>query len=143
MVALSVLSGSASAANNPYIGSWAYKQTCGPRHAAEIRLTQSGEEIVGDWSDGTRSAGSDGHLKGQLREGKLVVRYCSSDERGGYAVCPSYEAQESDYFVRADQDLVWFRQVGAGNSRRFERYLVLHPVVGGKASVMDSRCTSD
>ncbi len=42
-------------------------------------------DIEGTWSDGTRAGGESGSFKGQLREGKLFVRFCSDEgTEGGF-----------------------------------------------------------
>jgi hypothetical protein len=138
-------SGAAHAADgsnvSAFAGDWKYKQTCGYAHSAELNLTQTGTSVSGDWSDGTRLSGSDGSLKGTVRDGKLFVRYCGGDEHAGYAVCPSYDTRESDYFVRTGNDLAWYRESGEGKSRTFEKYVVLHAVSKGKRVVTDDHCT--
>ncbi|WP_139350907.1 hypothetical protein [Rhodanobacter sp. C01] len=126
-----------------FTGDWKYKQTCGYQHSATVTLTQTGENVTGDWTDGTRLSGSDGSLKGSIRNGKLYVRYCGGDEHAGYAVCPSYETEESDYFARQGSDLVWYRKVGKKEESTYEKYVVLHPVIKGKHLPVDDHCTDD
>lgn len=96
--------------------------------------------MTGDWSDGDQSFGSDGKLKGHLRDGKLFVRYCGNDAQAGYAVCPAYESNETDYFVRQGDDLVWFQMTGKKGEGTFQKYVVLHPVVAGKPVATDDKC---
>lgn len=126
-----------------FAGDWKYKQTCGYQHSATLTLTQTGEDVTGDWTDGTRLNGSDGSLKGRIRDGKLYVRYCGGDEHAGYAICPSYETEESGYFTRQGTDLVWYRRVGKKEESIFEKYVVLHPVIKGKRLPVDDHCTAD
>ncbi|HWX67422.1 MAG TPA: hypothetical protein VNZ27_13450 [Rhodanobacter sp.] len=130
-------------ASNAFDGYWTYNNDCHYGHYAEIRLTQKGADVTGDWSDGTRLSGSDGSLKGHIRGDKLFVRYCGGDEHAGYAVCPKYEAEESDYLVRQGSDLVWYRGSGQGSARTFEKYVALHPSVKGKRESLDNDCPSD
>lgn len=128
---------------NTFAGDWKYKQTCGYQHSATVTLTQTGEDVTGDWTDGTRLNGSDGSLKGQIRGDKLYVRYCGGDEHAGYAICPSYETEESGYFTRKGNDLVWYRRIGKKEDNTFEKYVVLHPVIKGKHLPVDDHCTDD
>jgi hypothetical protein len=131
----------AQANDNSFQGSWAYKQTCGQHHAAQIKLIQTGTDITGEWSDGTQASGSDGKLKGSIHDGKLFVRYCGTDEQAGYAVCPDYEASETDYFVRQGADLVWYQMTGKKGDNTFRKYVVLHASVNGKPVPGDSKCS--
>lgn len=130
-------------ASNAFDGYWTYNNNCHFGHYAEIKLTQKGDTVTGDWSDGTRLSGSDGSLKGHIRGDKLFVRYCGGDEHSGYAVCPKYGAEESDYFVREGNDLVWYQGSGQGTARTFEKYVVLHPTVEGKHGSFDNNCPSN
>lgn len=129
-----------SVATGSFEGRWAYRQSCGAHHSAELNLSQSADEVLGSWSDGDRSFGSDGRLKGQVRQGKLFVRYCGNDLQAGYAVCPDYEAEEADYFVRQGDDLVWYRMAGAKGGTSYEKYLTLHPLTAGKPIAGDNTC---
>ncbi|HEY9133207.1 MAG TPA: hypothetical protein VIM98_15745 [Dyella sp.] len=131
--------GVACAADRSFDGDWIYKQACGQHHAAHFTLTQNGDEVAGDWSDGTQASGSDGKLKGDIHDGKLFVRYCGNDESAGYAVCPNYEDDETDYFVRDGADLVWYRMLGKKGDNRFKKYVVLHPS-HGRAVPADNDC---
>ena len=126
-----------------FAGDWKYKQTCGYQHSATLTLTESGEGVTGDWTDGTRLSGSDGSLKGSIRNGKMYVRYCGGDEHAGYAVCPSYEKEESDYFTREGNDLAWYRKAGKKSAATYEKYVVLHPVIKGQKLPLDNHCTDD
>jgi hypothetical protein len=128
---------------NTFAGDWKYKQICGYQHSATVTLTQTGEDVTGEWTDGTRLNGSDGSLKGRIRDGKLYVRYCGGDEHAGYPVCPSYETEESGYLSRLGSDLVWYRRVGKKEGNTFEKYVVLHPVIKGKRLPVDDHCTDD
>lgn len=129
--------------NKVFAGDWKYKQTCGYQHSATVTLTQTDKSVTGDWTDGTRLNGSDGSLKGSIRNGKLYVRYCGGDEHAGYAVCPSYETEESDYFAREGSNLVWYRKIGKKQESTYEKYVVLHPVIKGKPLPVDDRCTDN
>ncbi|MHB1056291.1 MAG: hypothetical protein ACYC0F_00230 [Rhodanobacter sp.] len=126
-----------------FAGDWKYKQTCGYQHSTTVTLTQTGEDVTGDWADGTRLNGSDGSLEGHIRDDKLFVRYCGGDEHAGYPICPSYETEESGYFTRKGNDLVWYRRIGKKEENNFEKYVVLHPVIRGKHLPVDDHCTDD
>jgi len=132
-----------TSAAKAFAGNWKYKQTCGYQHSATVTLTQTGENVTGDWTDGTRLSGSDGSLKGTIRNGRLYVRYCGGDEHAGYAVCPSYETEESDYFAREGSDLDWYRKIGKKAESTYEKYVVLHPVIKGQRLPVDGHCTDD
>lgn len=124
-------------------GHWAFANDCNFGHYAELKLVQRGDSVTGDWSDGSRAEGWDGALKGRIRDGKLFAKYCSSGPNGGHAVCPSYDVSESDYFTRKGRDLVWYRAVGQGATRSFNRYVVLHPSIKGKQNPVDGNCPSN
>lgn len=131
------------AAAKAFDGYWTYNNDCHFGHYAEIKLAQQGADVAGDWSDGTRVEGWDGLLKGSVRDGKLHAKYCSSEANSGHTVCPSYDASESDYFVRKGRDLVWYRSVGQGADRTFEKYVVLHPSIKGEPRPVDADCPDD
>jgi hypothetical protein len=141
--ALSVANASDAAASKTFSGHWKYQQTCGSQHSATLTLSQAGDDVTGDWTDGTRLSGSDGSLKGSVRDGKLFVRYCGGDKQSGYAVCPTYEAEDSDYFIRNGKDLVWYRMVGKKGAHTFDKYVVLHPIIKGKPLPVDDHCTDN
>lgn len=130
----------ADASAKAFFGNWKYKQTCGYQHSATLSLTQAGEDVTGDWTDGTRLNGSDGSLKGSIRNGRLYVHYCGGDVHAGYAVCPTYETEESDYFTREGHDLAWYRKSGQQPHVTYEKYVVLHPVIKGQQLPVDNDC---
>lgn len=131
------------AASKAFDGYWTYNNDCHFGHYAEIKLTQKGADVAGIWSDGTRVEGWDGQLKGNVRDGKLRAKYCSTETNGGHAVCPSYDVSESDYFVRQGPDLIWYRSAGQGAGKTFDRYVVLHPSIKGKPGPVDADCPDD
>jgi hypothetical protein len=131
----------ASAADNGFNGRWAYEQTCGAQHVASVQLAQTGNQVSGKWSDGsTRGSGTSGQLEGSVANGKLFVRYCGDDENSDANVCPSFDSETSDYFMRDGADLVWYRISDSGKKGDFDKYLVLHRVVAGQPAVKDDRC---
>jgi hypothetical protein len=132
------------AADDSFNGSWGYEQTCGMQHVADVRLSQKGDAVTGDWSDGSaRGSGTYGKLLGTVKEGKLFVRYCGGDDNSAYDICPSYQAEASDYFVRQGKDLVWYKMDGTPSESKFIKYLVLHQEVKGKPVILDTRCTDE
>ena len=141
--ALCTANASGATASKAFSGNWKYQQTCGSQHSATLVLSQTGNDVTGDWTDGTRMSGSDGSLKGSVRNGKLFVRYCGADEQAGYVICPTYEAEESDYFIRKGKDLVWYRMIGKKGANTFDKYMVLHPVVKGQPLPVDNHCSDN
>lgn len=131
----------ASATDNPFQGNWAYQQICGLQHVASVRLQQKGSEVSGSWDDGsTRASGTYGQLKGNVINGQLRVRYCGGDDSSDYSVCPNYEAEASDYFVRQGKDLIWYKMTAEKSGNTFQKYLVLHPAIHGKPTITDNHC---
>jgi hypothetical protein len=125
-------------------GKWSYRQTCGYEHAADITLVQKDKAVTGVWDDGTRIGGWFGNLKGDIRDAKLFMRFCSSDpDAKGYAACPNYNEDESDYFVKKDTDLIWYRAQGEGNRKRFKKYLILHDASSKNVIPIDRDCTEE
>ncbi len=121
-------------------GSWAYAQSCGWQHSASLELQPAPDGgMRGQWSDGTRVTGESGELKGDIRNGKLLLRFCRSDvEKNHPGACPIFGAQTA-YVVRSGDKLLWYRQ-SAKNSRR---YLTLHRVIEGKEIPKDDRCPDE
>jgi len=115
-----------------FSGHWLYKQTCGYEHSVDLVFEQKGDDVTGQWSEGTRMNGSFGSLKGRTQDGRLYMRYCEGDERTGYTKCPEYDSESTDYFVRKGNDLVRYKSAGAGVARIFEQDLVLHQAIQGK-----------
>ncbi|WP_146083993.1 hypothetical protein [Xanthomonas albilineans] len=133
----------AFAKDNKFDGKWVYEQTCGPQQVASIELTQKKNQVDGKWSNGsTRGSGVSGKLKGNIKSGKLFVNYCGDDENSDHPICPDYESESSDYFVRQGKDLIWYKLTIGKNGREFEKYLLLHPTVNGKVVIKDGKCTS-
>lgn len=40
-----------------FTGTWANRQSCGYEHPARINFVQTGTQVRGTWSDGTRLSG--------------------------------------------------------------------------------------
>lgn len=130
--------GGAKAKSQDVVGIWAYAQSCGWQHSADLDIARvTGGGFGGRWSDGHRAGGQSGELRGELRDGKLYLRFCRDDLAAGQAgACPDFGA-ESAYAVRNGERLEWFRSDGAEGYRH---YLSMHPVVEGKAVPVDDRC---
>lgn len=132
------------AADSQFDGNWAYEQTCGSQHVASVQLSQKGDQVSGKWSDGsTRGSGTSGQLKGRGKNNKLFVRYCGDDENTSSNVCPSYDAEVSDYFMRQGNDLIWYKTFDSGKNGALDKYLVLHPTINGKPTVKDTHCDNN
>jgi hypothetical protein len=126
-----------------FVGRWAYVQSCGWQHSAELELVAKGDDAKGDdirgtWNDGTRAAGDDGELRGTLRDGRLYLAFCSSGSQAGGSVCPQFGAQDG-YLLREGKTVGWYRDQGGASTR----YLTLHRVVEGVEIPVDDQCPDD
>jgi len=104
-------------------GDWGFANHCGFGHYVGITFVQTGEKTVsGNWSDGTNLRGSSGELKGEIREGKLFVKFCSDDieNKPPYRICPEFDGDDA-YFSLESSSLVWYESYGDS----FKRYVVL------------------
>jgi hypothetical protein len=119
-----------------FVGRWAYVQSCGWQHSAELELVAAGDAVQGTWSDGTRVGGDDGELRGTLRDGHLYLAFCSSGPQAGGSVCPQFGAQGDAYLAREGDTLAWHRRQGTASTR----YLTLHRVVAGVEIPTDDDC---
>ncbi|MFC4763898.1 lysozyme inhibitor LprI family protein [Dyella koreensis] len=125
-------------------GSFGYRSDCNSGHYVEFAIKDGGPNFSGTWSDGTRVGGDFGDFSGQVREGKLYVRFCTAGGgQKGLPLCPSFPEQEGAYFVSERGALTWYRPVGTGASRTFEKYLVLHRVDHGAKAPLDTQCSED
>jgi len=92
-----------------FAGDWGYATDCNFGHHVTLSLKEQAGAVTGEWSDGTNVRGSQGSLKGAVRDGKLSVAWCSeAEERGGYPLCPTY-SEPDGYLVRRGETLVWMR----------------------------------
>ena len=123
-------------ASSGFLGRWAYTQSCGLQHSAEIELNAASDGIRGAWNDGTRIRGDSGELRGLLRAGKLWIRFCRDAGAGGAEVCPRF-GPERAYFTREDDRLVWYRNDGTGGYRE---YLRLHRIIANAQIPTDDHC---
>ncbi len=125
----------AASRTDGFAGTWAYQKACADKHSLSIDLSQSSAgAVTGDWSEGTRVRGSDGKLSGSVRDGKLHVRYCSTDSEAGYAACPQMGDVE-DYFVLRGGNLVRFQKYG----KDFKEDVTLHPASAGMEIPLDNK----
>ncbi|WP_170207528.1 lysozyme inhibitor LprI family protein [Luteibacter pinisoli] len=124
-------------------GEWAYRSDCGFGHHAEMSLRTTAPQVEGTWSDGSRKDGSQGQLKGQWRDGKLFVRFCTEDSPdGSYPACPAF-SDVSGYLVPYGGQLVWYRTSGMPAEGKFNKYLVLGRKPNGGDVPKDTKCDSD
>ncbi len=122
-----------------FIGRWAYVQSCGWQHSAELELEAAPDGIRGLWNDGTRVHGDSGEVRGVLRDGRVHLIFCS--EQAGSAqrpACPQFGAQ-SAYIVRDGETLVWYRKQADADAP----YLRLSRVVAGVETPVDDDCPED
>lgn len=123
-----------------FAGRWAYAQSCGWQHSAELEFKATADGIRGTWSDGTRVRGEAGELSGEYRGGKLFLRFCRDDvAENDPGACPDFRAEDA-YAVREAGNLIWYRASGANSYRR---YLELHPVIAGQDIPKDNRCPEE
>jgi hypothetical protein len=122
-----------------FAGRWAYAQSCGWQHSAELELRAAPDGIRGTWNDGTRVRGENGELIGSLRDGKLFLRFCRDADGQASDICPNFGPEES-YIARKGEQLAWYRSHGVDGYRG---YLDLHRVVAGAQLPTDDVCPED
>ncbi|HEY4093533.1 MAG TPA: lysozyme inhibitor LprI family protein [Luteibacter sp.] len=126
----------AAGAVSALAGDWAYQSDCNLGHDAELSVQATSSAIEGTWSDGTRTSGSQGRFKGDWRDGKLFVRFCTEDDaNGGYPACPAY-SDVSAYMVPDAGKLTWYRTTGGKASK----YVVLDRKPKGGDVPKDTKC---
>jgi hypothetical protein len=118
------------------VGRWAYAQSCGWQHSAQLEVTAESDGIRGTWSDGTRVRGDSGELRGTLRDGKWFLRFCRDAGSEDAEACPHF-GEEQSYVVSKAGRLLWYRKYGADGYRE---YLSLHRVDGDRAPPLDDDC---
>ncbi len=122
----------------PFVGEWAYAQGCGRKHSATLRIRpESKRKVAGTWDDGNTTRGSDGSLIGEVRDGKLHLRFCRETQKQGSGSCPAFAAEDS-YVAREGDRLVWHRKYGKSE---YVEYLRLHYVAQGQPPPLDDNCT--
>lgn len=130
----------ASASAAAVAGAWGYRSDCNGGHTAEFTVQKTSPAVEGTWSDGTNSSGSQGRFKGDWRDGKLYVRFCSEDGGvGDYPACPAY-GNVGGYVVPEGAKLAWYRTVGAPSENTFNKYLVLGRKPNGGDVPKDPTC---
>ena len=122
-----------------FVGRWAYVQSCGWQHSAELEFAAAPDGIGGTWNDGTRVRGDSGELRGIPRDGKLFLRFCRDADGKMSDACPNFGPEQS-YVARKGEQLAWYRNHGADGYRE---YLSLHRVVAGAAIPTDDVCPED
>lgn len=114
---LTLACASCAAAGPSFDGQWGYRQECRFGHVANLQLHQKGREISGSWDDGTRVRGEDGLLKGEVRNGRAYLWFCSQSTDDPAHTCPNYGPEEA-YLQPAGETLIWYRGSAA--------YITLH-----------------
>jgi hypothetical protein len=132
---LTLLLCSCASAGVRFDGQWSYQQSCGWNHTANLDLAGSGASYTGSWDDGTRVGGDSGKLKGEVRDDKLYLQFCSD---AGAPACPSY-GEASAYLVRDQAKVVWYRKSGSD----YRPYLTLHRAQAGQKVPADDQCADD
>lgn len=123
--------------SRPFHGAWSYATHCGFGHYVALDLVENEGRVTGSWSDGTNVRGSQGELKGDVRDGRLHVEWCGEgEEAGGHPQCPQY-GDDSDFFERRGDSLVWFRSSGTEATE----YVVLQPA--GRPATPVERCDDE
>ncbi|KAG9613015.1 hypothetical protein KCV01_g1487, partial [Aureobasidium melanogenum] len=131
--------GSAAVNMSAITGDWGYRTDCGFGHYVNLTVSKAQPEAEGTWADGTRNDGGQGKFKGQWRDGKLYVRFCSDDpQNGDFPACPAYD-DGAAYFSPQGKQLVWFQQSG----RTYDRYVALDRVPKGGKAPLDTHCKDD
>ena len=93
-------------------GEWSYRSDCDQGHYVTLNLENKNDLLIGSWSDGTQLHGSQGLLKGHVKQGRLVAEWCGEDEQAvAPALCSTYE-ESDDYLVARDGMLVWYQKYG-------------------------------
>ena len=119
-----------------FSGRWAYTQSCGLQHSAEVELNAAADGSRGTWNDGTRIRGDSGELRGALRSGKMWLSFCRDVDGVDAEACPNF-GPERAYFTLDDGRLVWYRDNGNDGYRE---YLRLHRVIANAEIPTDDHC---
>ena len=122
--------------SSAFIGRWAYTQSCGLKHSAELELSAAVDGIHGAWNDGTRIRGDSGELRGALRADKLWLSFCRDMGTGDPEACPNF-GPERAYATLDHGRLVWYRNYGTDGYRE---YLRLHRVIANAEIPTDDHC---
>lgn len=135
LVLMALLSGCATASAPGFDGSWAYRQTCGWNHTANVELIRAGSSYTGNWDDGTRVRGENGQLRGEMQEGKLMLRLCTQNSD---RPCSDF-GDVSGYMIRQGASLHWYRKSGES----YTHYVVLHQAKPGGTVPADDQCDDE
>ncbi len=121
----------------PFVGEWAYAQGCGRKHSATLRIRPESERnVAGTWDDGNLTRASNGALIGEVRSGRLYLRFCRDTREHGPGSCPAFAAEDA-YAEREGDRLVWHRQYGKTG---YVEYLKLHYVAPGQSPPLANDC---
>lgn len=121
----------------PFIGEWAYVQSCGPQHSATLRIEQASALTVrGRWDDGTLARGSSGELVGETRGNQLHLRFCRNDVGNEKDACPRFGPEQS-YVAREGDRLVWHQKEQAN---QYAEYVKLRFVAPGQQPLPENDC---
>ncbi len=121
----------------PFIGEWAYVQSCGPQHSATLSIKQSsGLTVRGRWDDGTLARGSSGELIGETRGNQLHLRFCRNDVGNEKDACPRFGPEQS-YVAREGDRLVWHQKE---QENQYAEYVKLRFVAPGQQPLPENDC---
>jgi len=113
-------SASSAASAAVFEGDWSFASDCDFGHYVTLTLKQSGGSVTGDWSDGTRVRGSQGLIRGDIRNDQLIAKRCGDGSNvSGLPNCPAFEASH-DTFVREGNALIWYQTYNSERTRYAE-----------------------
>lgn len=113
MACLALTAACASAERqDSFSGEWSYGRDCDGGGYITLDLEQSGTAVTGEWSEGTNSRGDQGLLKGHVKEGTLVVTYCSSTGATS-TPCPQYDPTTVDHYTLRNGQLLRSKKYGS------------------------------
>lgn len=117
-----------------YVGDWGYATRCRMGHYVVVSIAEGADGLVGTWSDGTNSRGSDGSLRATVRGDRALLQRCSTDPaQSGITQCPRF-AQADGFLKPRGSSLVWYRMSGT----RADEYVELSR--GGARPAVDEQC---
>jgi hypothetical protein len=123
-------------AADPFSGEWAH-YSCEWRHSVHLKIVVSGNDVTGDWADGTIRSVWGGKLSGTIRDGRLVVRRCTDDgpDHQGMSWCPEYE-RTADILKPVGKNMVWYTEGPTGK----KKYLTLKPYSRAREEAFWKKC---
>lgn len=114
------VAGARSSRPADFVGEWGYSTRCNMGHYVVLSISEAGDGLVGSWSDGTNSRGSDGALRGSVEGDRALIQLCGSDaKQSGITQCPHYEDAEG-FLKRRGRSLVWYRRSGTHDEEYVE-----------------------